>query len=97
MPVFPLEVKIPHTVPTTCSEGVSLVLAHCANYRISASVSTHSVRTVDMSVPTLERGPCVPVPEHTVVSETNRGVPDCQNVRTVPREETAGYAARVRP
>ena len=45
-------------VLTVCQQHAQKVLAHCANSRISASVSTPSVLTVDMSVPTLERGPC---------------------------------------
>ena len=44
-------------VLTVCQQHAQKVLAHCANSRISASVSTPSVLTVDMSVPTLERRP----------------------------------------
>ena len=44
-------------VLTVCQQHAQKVLAHCANSRISASVSTPSVLTVDMSVPTLERDP----------------------------------------
>ena len=60
-------------VLTVCQQQRWQVLEHCANSRIRAGVGPKSVLTVDVSVLTLERRPCLPAAAWKALGSTTDG------------------------